>query len=454
MNIYVKKLSLIIVAFCVLLLVSCEKFLDEKTSSTLAEPKTVKDLQGLLDTYYAINEVAPSADEVSAGEFYVTDTDFGTRSVSDQRMYTWEYDNVFPAQVNDWYYIYSIIYRCNSVLENAEHIEINNLNKEAVNNLKGQALFHRSRSYLQAVNIWAKVYDRKTAAIDLGVPIRANVNFNEATKRSTVQQNYDLIIADLKQAIALLPDRQVHVMRPSKAAAAGLLARVYLWMGEYDTSLTYANLCLGIKNDLMDFNTLNATATQPIAQFNTEVLMASRITNIPIIAASRAKVLPELYQSYTSNDLRKTVYFRDNGNGSYTFKGSYDGTTIYFSGVATDEVYLTRAESNARLGYIDKALMDLNELMRNRYTKGTFVEQTQRDQSLLLDLILKERRKELLYRGLRWADIKRLNRDGAGIDLFRTVNGNTYRLSANSARFAIPIPDDVIVLSGIEQNRY
>lgn len=448
------QLKYFLVACCLLSILGCEKFLDEKTSSTLSTPKTIKDLQGLLDTYYLINEVDPSSSEVSAGEFYVTDTDFGTRSVTDQRLYTWQNDNVMPAQVNDWYYIYSIIYRCNSVIENIETVEVTNLSAETINNIKGQALFHRSRAYLQAVNIWAKVYDSSTAGSDVGIPIRADVNFNTQTTRASVKENYDLIVGDLKKAIVLLPDRQVHVMRPSKAAASGLLSRVYLWMGDYNASLYYANMALNINSDLLDFNTLNAAATQPIAQFNIEVLLAARMSNLPIIALSRAKIIPELYHSYSTNDLRKTVYFRDNGNGSYGFKGSYDGTSIYFSGVATDEVYLNRAECNARLGNLGDALKDLNFLLRRRYKTGLFIDYVLSDKNEILQLILSERRKELVMRGLRWADIKRLNRDGAGISLSRVVAGKTYSLPANSARFAIPLPDDVVVLSGVEQNKY
>jgi hypothetical protein len=451
MNSCLKKLNPILLAFLFLLLGSCEKFLDEKQSVSLTEPTTVKDLQALLDTYYLLNEVDPSADEVSAGEFYVTDADFTSRTETDQRLYTWQNDNVLAPQVNDWYYGYSIIYRANTVLEN---IKPSNLNIESWRNLRGQALFYRAKAYLQAVNIWAKVYDPITAANDIGVPIRADVNFNEKSVRASVKQNYELIIADLKEAITLLPDKQVHVLRPSKPAAAGLLARAYLWMGNYAESLKYAELCLLSKNELIDFNTLTATATYPMLQFNAEVLAPSRMSTLPILALSRAKIIPELYASYDTKDLRKTVYLKDNANGSYGFKGSYDGSSIYFSGVATDEVYLTKAECNARLGKLSDALTDLNTLLRKRYKTGMYVDYSLTDQNEVLQLILRERRKELVFRGLRWADLKRLNREGANISLSRTVAGKTYTLPANSARFAIPLPDDVIVLSGMPQNTY
>ncbi|WP_113653420.1 RagB/SusD family nutrient uptake outer membrane protein [Pedobacter namyangjuensis] len=454
MKSYFKNVGLPMLFLTILMMFGCEKFLDEKTNATLAIPSTAKDLQALMDTYYILNETDVSADEVSAGDFYVTDTDFGTRTETDQRLYTWQNSNTLATRLNDWYYCYTIIYRTNSVIEGVDKVKPTNLTAESLKNTKGQAHFFKAKAYLQAVNIWAKGYNKQTASTDLGVPIRKEADFNAPTVRATVEDNYQTIIADLKAAIDLLPNQQIHVMRPSKAAANALLARVYLWMGNYAEALKYSNDAMAIKKDLIDFNTLTASAIQPLAQFNTEVLMASRMVNLPIIAPSRAKVLPELYNSYENNDLRKTVYFKGNADGSYAFKGSYDGTTLYFSGVATDEVYLTTAECNARLGNVDLALRDLNDLLRKRYRTGTYIDFTQRDPVLLLETIIKERRKELLFRGLRWADIKRYNRDGAGISLTRTVAGKTYTLEANSARFAIPIPEDIILLSGIPQNSY
>jgi hypothetical protein len=55
-------------------------------------------------------------------------------------------------------------------------------------------------------------------------------------------------------------------------------------------------------------------------------------------------------------------------------------------------------------------------------------------------------------RGLRWMDIKRLNKDGAKITLTRNVEGNTYTLPPNDLRYALPIPEEVISLTGMPQN--
>ncbi|MGY6541709.1 hypothetical protein, partial [Vibrio parahaemolyticus] len=72
-----------------------------------------------------------------------------------------------------------------------------------------------------------------------------------------------------------------------------------------------------------------------------------------------------------------------------------------------------------------------------------------------LDLILKERRKELVTRGLRWQDLKRLNRDGHFQQtLKRSIGENTYELPANDPRYVLPIPSYVINFNHIEQNKY
>ena len=70
----------------------------------------------------------------------------------------------------------------------------------------------------------------------------------------------------------------------------------------------------------------------------------------------------------------------------------------------------------------------------------------------LVTIILQHRRKELLMRGLRWMDIKRLNKEDADIILQRMVDNQVYSLPPNDKRYALPIPADIILHAGIEQN--
>jgi tetratricopeptide (TPR) repeat protein len=434
-----------------LLLTGCEKFLDDKPQSRLVVASNLKDLQGLMDAYLIINNNDVASGEICTDDYYITDAEWAAQPEYDRRMYTWEKENVMAASANDYYSPYQQLYRMNMVLATIDDVEQTTANATEWNNVKGQAYFLRARIFLNMVLLFSNAYDPNTAKTDLGIPLRLGIDFNEKSVRSTVEETYQQIIKDLEQACLLLPNKPVHVMRASKPAAYALLARTYLTMNNYDKAGYYADLSLQLKNDLLDYNTLNATATFPFSQFNTEVMFSAVMSAPSIIANATAKVQPSLYNSYQTNDLRKTLYFRKNTDGSYGYKGSYDSGTPKFTGFSTNEVYLMRAESYARTGKLNEAIKDLNILLRKRHN-NTYVDKVVVDQQQTIDLILIERRKELLMRGLRWLDLKRLNKLGAKITLTRTVNGKTYTLEPNSLRYALEIPPSVIAISGMQQN--
>lgn len=308
------------------------------------------------------------------------------------------------------------------------------------------------------VFIWAQAYDHESAKTDLGLPLRLNTDFNERSKRATLKATYDQIISDLKTAVQMLPVKPHHPIRASKAAAFALLARTYLSMRQYKEAGENANACLKLSNKLIDYSSLNETSAYPIEQFNDETIIFSVIPTPTPLNPSRAKIDPELYALYAENDLRRTVFFRRNSNGSYAFKGNYTGNLAPFGGIATDEIYLIRAEAAARDNNINDAMKDLNHLLLNRWKKDAmtgktlYVDEVALNQEDAIHKILVERRKELLLRGLRWMDIKRLNKAGANITLKRTVNNSSFTLLPNDLRYALAIPEDVIELSGIEQN--
>src|SRR6185312_12811250 len=96
----------------------------------------------------------------------------------------------------------------------------------------------------------------------------------------------------------------------------------------------------------------------------------------------------------------------------------------------------------------------LNDLLKKRYNAASFTPITSTDSIKLLIVILNERRKELLFRGIRLTDLKRLNQDVRFADtLTRELNGTVYTLLPNDSRYVALIPKIVIDLSGIEQNK-
>lgn len=447
-------ISIILIGvFVTISLISCKKFLDAKPSKSLAVPNTLDDLQAILDFTSRMTTTGPSYSEASADNYYLTNDIYNSVEDNIRKAYIWEnydYDN-YP---NDWARVYDVIYPANVVLENIEKIIPTNQIQVQWNNIKGSALVFRASSLLQGTIIFCKGYEKETAISDLGLVLRLTSDINVKSARGSLQETYDRIIKDLKEAAPLLPTTPIHVYRPSKPAAYGLLARTYLAMRIYDSCKKYADLSLKIKNDLLDYNTLPGIGSnRPFPVFNNEVIMATIVSNTIyyFISPTYAIVDSSLYKSYAENDLRKKAFFRSVAAGM-EFKGTYSGAQEPFVGLATDEVYLMRAECYARSGERDLAMKDLNHLIESKWVNGTFLPFTANSDGEALSMILAERRKQLIFRNLRWMDIKRLNMEGAGIILKRIVNGQTYTLQPNENRYALPLPLDIINMTGIEQN--
>ena len=435
---------------------SCKKFLDEKPDRKISTPQNLSDLDGMLDYYFGLNARFPMSGEVSADNYYLTDAGWAATNEQQRNLYLWQkYDRV----LTEWSAPYNNIYYANVIFYNLNLLNITPSGLQQANEIKGSAFFIRAMNHFALVQLFAPVYQKETAANTLGIPLRLNENYNEPVVRSSVMENFSSIVSDLKEAIPLLPQSQPRKYRPGRAAAYGLLARTFLYMQEYEQAKRYADSCLLLYNTLIDYNTINATASIPFIQFNNEVIYDARSSPPTALLATRAKVDTVLYSQYEENDLRKAVFFINNTDGSKAFKGNYTGlnNAALFSGIAVDEVYLIRAEALARLGNTNAALADLNTLLRTRYKKinnlSTYIDKAAASAADALVIILTERRKQLLYRGLRWSDLKRLNLDPSfAVTLIRIINNTRYELLPNSVRYQLQIDAEAINLSSMQQN--
>jgi len=447
----------IILIFFLGLISGCKKILEEKSDERLSVPTTLEDFQALLNQAGYMNTNFIAAGEASSDDYYLNEADFNALYYeSEKRQYTWQPSYVTRplSDVGDeWYQTYTPIYISNSVLKG---LKDNHLIGPKADNIKGQALVFRAARYLDGVQIWSLAYNKQTANTDLGMVLRVDPDITTPSVRSSVQQTYDLIIKDLTEAIPLLPATQISVTLPSKDAAYGLLVRTYLFMGDYEKALQNAEAALANTNvRVLDFNTLDPNADFPIPavkQISQETIFWTPLYYASHLSQEVSKITPELYDLYDEKDLRKTIYFGRNSDNSYFFKGNHLGGPGLMSSLTPAELLLIVAECSARSGQLPKAANALNTLAVKRWKTGGFTSYVFSDNTVALRTILEERRRELAFRGLRWADIRRLNREGYNITLTRTVNGQTYLLPPNDLRYAIAIPETIIELSGIKQN--
>lgn len=445
----------------IILFQSCEKsdFLSSKPNSNIIIPSTLPELRALLDNTN-IFTITPALGELAADNYYMIFSSWQSININYvHNNYTWEKD-LFGGTGNiaDWKVPYQQVLYSNIVLEQLSRIEITPSNSTEWHDIKGQALFLRAYAFYNLVQHFSAPYDNVTAATDLGIPIRLTADVNTIAQRATIKETYDQILADLEASKDLVfPNLPATLRnRSSKPAVFALLSRIHLSMRNYEKSGKYADSCLALYRTLINYNnsSISLTATTPFTRTNDETLYSSSCVsftqNSAVSTTSFIDTL--LYQSYSSNDLRKLIYFRTISGTNMGIKGGYHGTVIPFSGLAVDEVYLNRAECFARAGNTTAAMNDLDTLLIKRWKTGTFTPLSASSAADALNKVLTERRKELVWRGLRWIDLRRLNKDGANITLLRLLNGQTYTLPPNSPLYVFPIPDDEIALSGITQN--
>ncbi len=446
-----KKMIYLMLAVGISTMPACKKFLEEKSDQKLATIETIRDMQAVLDDYAKLNYSDPAMGEVCGDNYYMTDAVYNAREEYDRNLYVWAPANIFQPQYNVWNNIYTQVNVANTILQAVEDKWATIGDRDALSKISGQAHFFRAKAFFNALNVWAMPYNSATATVLPGIPLRLTANFNEVSVRQSIAEGYAQVLADFKQSLISLPAIALSPTRPSKAAAYGMLSRVYLQMRDYGQAANYADSCLQLQNGLLNYNTLTLSANFPMPQLNVEVVFEGRATTAGPVVQSRALVSPELYAMYEDDDLRKSAFFRASG-GAYIFKGSYEAGATLFNGVTSAEMLLARAECSARSGKVDEAVTDLNRLLINRYRTGTFTPISVGSQSSILEMVKNERRKELAFRCMRWLDIRRYNEEGANIVMSRTIEGKTYTLAPKSKLYALAIPEDVIELSGMPQN--
>lgn len=439
----------------VVLFSNCSKeWLEEKQDIKLIVPMTLNDMDLLMNSEIFIYDGRGSM-EASCDDFEVSVAQYNSLYYDfNRKLLTWSIDE-FPKlggadYGEEWDYAYKQIQNCNVALKGLTKITRTESNAEQYDRIKGTALYHRSRAFLNLAMTFCKYYDANTAERDLGIPLKLDEDINEPIFRSNLKLTYQRITEDLNSAAILLPKNALSSIHITNAGAFALLARTYLYMDDYPKALKAAQNSLAIKSILDDYNSFNPVVSRPLFSKSREIHIPTQLSNPYETSSNSAYISDELYKQYDENDLRKSLYFRLR-DGKFIWRGTLISNNL--AGTAVDEVLLIGAECEARIGDKDRAMQMLNKLLVTRFKTNTFISLSAGTNLEALDVIIAERRKELLKRGLRFQDLKRLNKDPRySKTLVRIVGDNTYILPPNDPRYVFPIPQYIINYSGIQQN--
>src|SRR5690606_41045268 len=118
--------------------------------------------------------------------------------------------------------------------------------------------------------------------------------------------------------------------------------------------------------------------------------------------------------------------------GEIIFKGNYNARNgnRFFCGPTTSEMYLIRAEANIRRNLLSDGLKDINYLRKHRFREDDFVPLDFDDKEHALTILKEERRRGLIFRGVRWSDIRRYIILGETEEsMERLIDGNVYKMT-------------------------
>lgn len=417
-------------------------------------PRTVADCDLLLNDYTTLNMGYPALGEWGADDYFLTQENWESITNNDQRnTYIWA-DEPYTDAVQ-WQRPYKAVFLSNQILETLNALK-DESDDPIYEKVSGGAHFYRAFAFHQLVEVYAPAYQGGKAVSALGIPLRMNAGIDEILSRASLEDSYKQIIVDYKAAIHKLPVQEPRRGRPSRAAAYAGLARVYLDMGLYQDAYAYSDSSLMLKADLLDFNELSVLKELPIPRFNPEVLFPAVSAGAGPMGFYLACVDSVLVGQYQPEDMRKHLFFQANENAdtTYSFRGNYDNSySQLFVGLTTSETYLIKAEAAVRIGKVNEALTALNALLKKRFKINSYIDIKESNSEILLELILLERRKELLFRGRRWPDLKRLNLDARfQKTLSRRIDGKRYELAPNSLKYAFRLPEPVVSLGNMQQN--
>lgn len=450
-----KNILLIGLMAGVLVLQSCGGFFDEKPDKSLVVPQSLDDFQAVLDAKPRAMNSSLAVGLLGSDDLFLAPPVLTRLSYTLVSSYFWRDEFYLPDESDaSWNTCYRKVFHANLVIDGLKDYEPTSpLESERMEVLEASARFFRAQGHFEAVSHYAPYSDHTLPDL-LGVPVRLTSDLNVRVGRIAQEDVYRQIIEDLEFGLSILPAKPDVPTRPSAWAAHAMLSRVHHYRQNYEASLLHAEKALEIGDDLMDYSILDSTRNYSFEIFNPEVIFYGELLSGIYALSAATYVNPDIVKLYKKEDFRTSIFFEKAAVDTlYNFKGHYTGDYYVFGGLAVNEVYMNRAEAAVRLGQEEKALESLNYLLSNRMKKEGFEPVSGGGEKSVLEIVLEERRKELLFRGIRWLDLKRLNTDpDTEVTLFRKFNEEKNTLLPRDPKYVLPIPPLEISLNPMEQN--
>lgn len=435
-----------------LVFTSCDNYLDEVPKGSKV-PTTLADFEAFIRDEYTNQSVDVTQALNLLNDKYVTIASISSdRFVKANYMWDEEANRIVLNQADEgtFYRSYAGISTFNLIIENA--LTATEATEEQKRAVWAEAKILRAMNYFNLANFYADTYQASTAATKLSVPLITSASINAPSKQVSIQEIYDFILTDVKDALPYLPKVSQTALHPNLGAGYAFYARVYLQMNNYTEALKYADLALAENNKLynwiQNYNTNKAIIIDPNSDTTTPSPMGyNYVENYSYRHGSNTNLgtensIPvERAARFEAGDARFLSRWKLRTVGADTYYRRILSGNFNYGGMTTVEVYLIKAECLARAGQVTQALDVLNTVRKTRILPEVYQDITTSDQATALNAIFKTKNNELILTIVPFADARRLNAEGVYKVSFTKVDaGTTYTLSSESHLWTMAFP--------------
>lgn len=379
--------------------------------------KNVTDARNALNGVYSIMQ-----DENYYGANYIVygdlkGVDVRSWDVTKRDLAFYRYSETTDASSTGmWTVPYECLVSANNALVNIAELKIDNSSdKIKIDEIEANLLAVRGLVHFDLLRIYSRIPTSVTGSLSdqLGVVIADHViSKDEQPARATLDKSYEFVIADLEAALAKMPETANTQGWFNTQSIKALLARVNLYMGNYQRAFDLANEVINSdKYTLLGFdeytdswksNNINSEAIFTL--INTEEDNASREgigylwskTGYNTMAVTKSLI--DLLRT-NPNDVRNEVV----ANNGLLFKYHNEAyNNLYL--VRLSEMYFIAAEASFLKGDAPSVAKGyINDILAVRTNNTTSLD----DGDINLDRIILEKRKEFVGEGHCFFDLVR-----------------------------------------------
>lgn len=328
-----------------------------------------------------------------------------------------------------WLQAFETINIANEIIDNVPLIEDSGFDQAEKDEIIAAAKCIRALCYLDLLTHYGEHWDESST---FGIPLItkstggdfANVEF---VPRNTVAETYDFILNDLLDAEKSLPDSDDRTVA-SLGLAQALLARTYLFKGDYSNAITKSTAVIDNSNYALIDDYLDIFSSDLSGESIFELVYNSLDpSNLALFTIRRDEVRPDpaLVASFEDGDVRASLIAPVDGFvGDRFIKAedfSNDENPAYIVRMA--EMYLARAEAKFLNGDPDGGLDDLNAVR----TRAGLAAHTSSDD--FINKLADEIRWEFYAEGQRFRSLVRLDKaeEVLGLQSFQRIYPIPFR---------------------------